>query len=127
VPSRLRELVVLGASKRTRYGLPQPIRGLDRNPEQWDVAQVLYAALRIDDHPGAISIGEPQAEMASRHPIALNERGPRYDTLATDVSATLPAGASAGGEQSKFLAVLDSGEHVLVKFTPPRGTPFGER
>lgn len=190
-----RELVVLGAGKRTRYGLPQPIRGLpaqqplwwtdeagltrrfgtltflagaqvhvsaeggldtltagglpwflaplrlqgflgrewaqrlglDRTPDQWDVAQVLYAALRIDDHPGAISIGEPQAEMASRHPVALDERGPRYDTLATDVSATLPAGSSAGGEQSKFLAVLDSGEHVLVKFTPLRGTPFGER
>lgn len=190
-----RDLVVLGAGKRTRYGLPQLIRGLpaqqplwwtdeagrprrfgtltflagahvhvsaehgldtttrdelpwflaplrlqgflgrewaqrlslDRNPEQWDVEQVLYAALRIDDHPGAISIGEPQDEMAARHPIPLQERGARYDTLAADVSSTLPAGSSAGGEQSKFLAVLGTGEHVLVKFTPPRGTPFGER
>jgi hypothetical protein len=36
-------------------------------------------------------------------------------------------GSSAGGEQPKFLATLESGQHVLVKFSPPRGTPFGER
>ena len=43
------------------------------------------------------------------------------------MTATLPAGSSAGGEQSKFLSALASGERVLVKFSPPRGTPFGER
>jgi hypothetical protein len=101
--------------------------GLDRQPELWDVEQTLYAALRIDDHPGAVSIGEPKAELVSLQPIGLNERAQRYDALAADVSATLPAGSSAGGEQSKFLAALATGERVLVKFTPPRGTPFGER
>lgn len=43
------------------------------------------------------------------------------------MSRTLPAGSSAGGEQPKFLALTEDGRHVLVKFTPPRGTPFGER
>jgi hypothetical protein len=49
------------------------------------------------------------------------------DALAADVASTLPAGSSAGGEQPKFLALLTSGQHVLVKFTPPKGTPFGDR
>ncbi len=50
------------------------------------------------------------------------------DAIAADVTATLPAGSSAGGEQPKFLAMRAAdNQHVLVKFTPPRGTPFGER
>ena len=101
--------------------------GLDRNPEQWDLEQLLYAVLRIDDHPGAISIGELKGEWVPEDPVDIGARGTRYDTLAADVSATLPAGSSAGGEQSKFLSALASGERVLVKFTPPRGTPFGDR
>jgi serine/threonine protein kinase HipA of HipAB toxin-antitoxin module len=53
-----------------------------------------------------------------------------YDRLASNVTQTLPAGSSAGGEQPKFLVHLDSPtgyERLVVKFTPPRGTPFGER
>jgi serine/threonine protein kinase HipA of HipAB toxin-antitoxin module len=49
------------------------------------------------------------------------------DALSASVAGTLPMGSSAGGEQPKFVAQLASGAHVLVKFTPPRGTPFGER
>jgi hypothetical protein len=49
------------------------------------------------------------------------------DRLARDIASTLPAGSSAGGEQPKFLATLDRDRHVLVKFTPPRATPFGDR
>ena len=189
-----KQLVTLGQGKRTRYGLPQPIRGLpaqqplwwtdeqgrttrfgtltllagdrvhvaahgidvlsrgqlpwflaplrlqgflgrewalrlelDSNPEHWGLEQVLYAALRIDDHPGAISIGDIKGELVPEAPVDIGERAARYDTLAADVTATLPAGSSAGGEQSKFLGALASGERVLVKFSPPRDTPFGER
>jgi hypothetical protein len=189
-----RQLIALGRGKRTRYGVPQPIRGLpaqqalwwtdahgeltrfgtltllagervhvsaegiddltherlpwylstlrlqgflgrewaqrldmDRNPEQWRIEQVLYAALRVEDHPGAVSIGEPKSELAPEVSADVATRLQHYDTLAADVSTTLPAGSSAGGEQSKFLARLSTGEHVLVKFSPPRGTPFGER
>lgn len=101
--------------------------GLDRDPEHWPLDQVLFAALRIDDPIGAISLGEPVGELVPEAPVDIAARAAFYDTLAADVAATLPAGSSAGGEQSKFLTGLTSGERVLVKFTPPRGTPFGER
>jgi len=101
--------------------------GLDSNPERWGLEQVLYAAVRIDDHPGAISIGDVKGEFVPEDPVDISARAAHYDTLAADVTATLPAGSSAGGEQSKFLSALASGERVLVKFSPPRGTPFGER
>ena len=47
------------------------------------------------------------------------------------MGVTLPAASSAGGEQPKFLTETtapDGGhQHLIVKFSPPRGTPFGER
>jgi hypothetical protein len=101
--------------------------GLDRDPEHWPLEQTLFAALRIDDPTGAISMGEPTGEIVPEAPIDLAARAAYYDSLAADVTATLPAGSSAGGEQPKFLTGLASGERVLVKFSPPRGTPFGER
>ena len=101
--------------------------GLDRDPERWPLEQILFAALRIDDPTGAISMGERIGETLPEAPIDAAARGAYYDSLAADVTATLPAGSSAGGEQAKFLTGLASGERVLVKFSPPRGTPFGER
>ncbi|MEP7099315.1 MAG: HipA domain-containing protein [Burkholderiales bacterium] len=101
--------------------------GLDRDPERWPLDQLLYAALHIDDAIGAVSLGEAAGEIVPEAPVDPAARAAHYDTLAADVSATLPAGSSAGGEQSKFLTGLASGERVLVKFSPPRGTPFGER
>lgn len=101
--------------------------GLTGDPDEWNLEQVLYAALHVDDAPGAISLGEVQGELPPDMPSDPQQRGALYDALAADVSLTLPAGSSAGGEQAKFLTRLATGEHVLVKFTPPRGTPFGER
>ena len=101
--------------------------GLDRDPERWPLEQLLFAALKIDDPTGALSIGELAGEIVPEAPVDLAARAAHYDSLAANVAATLPAGSSAGGEQSKFLTGLASGERVLVKFTPPRGTPFGER
>ena len=102
--------------------------GLDPDPERWPLEQLLFAALKIDDPTGALSIGEPVGEWVPEAPVELAARAAHYDALAADVTATLlPAGSSAGGEQSKFLTGLASGERVLVKFSPPRGTPFGER
>ena len=102
--------------------------GLDPDPERWPLEQQLFAALKIDDPTGALSMGEPAGEWVPEAPVELAGRAAHYDTLAADVTATLlPAGSSVGGEQSKFLTGLASGERVLVKFSPPRGTPFGER
>jgi hypothetical protein len=102
--------------------------GLSANPDTWALDMSLFAALHLHDAPGAVVLGEPAAPVA-HHPVPMNPRqaGPALDELARDIARTLPAGSSAGGEQPKFLALLESGDHVLVKFTPPRGTPFGER
>jgi hypothetical protein len=95
-------------------------QGLDRDPSRWTLEQQLLAALHSGDGPGALVLGEPLG--APSAPID------NYDAAADDVAATLPAGSSAGGEQAKFLARrVEDGAAVLVKFTPPRGTPFGER
>jgi len=101
--------------------------GLEGDPERWSLEQVLFAASQVEDPTGAISMGEPRGEMVPEAPIDPHERAVHYDMLAANVAGTLPAGSSAGGEQAKFLTALGSGERVLVKFTPPRGTPFGER
>jgi HipA-like C-terminal domain len=96
-------------------------QGLDRDPSRWPVEHQLFAALHTPDAPGALMLGEPRADEPA--PQAID-----YDTLADNVASTLPAGSSAGGEQAKFLTRrADDGAAVLVKFTPPRGTPFGER
>jgi hypothetical protein len=103
--------------------------GLGGDPEQWGLEDVLFSALHLHDASGAVTLGTG-AGTPVPHPRLPTRGRPlqdALDTLATDVSRTLPAGSSAGGEQPKFLAVLESGQHVLVKFTPPRGTPFGER
>lgn len=103
--------------------------GFDANPERWSLAQVLYAAAQLDDMPGALVLGEPprHAVLDTPAPSSAAERLARYDALADDVAGTLPAGSSAGGEQAKFLCTAADGGAELVKFTPPRGTPFGER
>ena len=106
----------------------------DHNPEKWSLAQILYANCQFaHDPPGAISIGEPVGQLVNSvaaNPVA---KAAAYDRDADDVASTLPAGSSAGGEQPKFLAVEDANgdpsavRHLIVKFSPPRGTPFGER
>jgi hypothetical protein len=101
------------------------------DPERWALGSVLYAALHTPDAPGALILGEPSAPpQAARLPDARTQPdalAAELDRRSADVASTLPAGSSAGGEQPKFLAQLADGSHVLVKFTPPRGTPFGER
>lgn len=98
------------------------LQGLDRQPERWSVAQQLFAASVQPDAPGALVVGDPRTSA-----LPPWRTGADLDALAADVAATLPAGSSAGGEQAKFLARRADGQAVLVKFSPPRGTPFGER
>lgn len=98
------------------------LQGLERQPERWSVAQQLFAACAQPDAPGALVVGEPRrSELPPWGGTA------DLDALAADVASSLPAGSSAGGEQAKFLARRADGQAVLVKFSPPRGTPFGER
>ncbi|WP_046111411.1 HipA domain-containing protein [Aquincola tertiaricarbonis] len=101
------------------------VRGLDANPERWSLEQVLATALTLHDAPGAIVLGEPPA--AGRAPVPQPGVSPDLDALADAVAATLPAGSSAGGEQAKFLTHEEAGHPLIVKFTPPLATPFGDR
>lgn len=108
--------------------------GAQGDPDHWNLEMTLFSALHLHDAAGAITVGDASvvqdgAQPASppRLPAGGQALADALDALAVDVARTLPAGSSAGGEQPKFLAVLASGQHVLVKFSPPRGTPFGER
>lgn len=98
--------------------------GIAAYPAGWRLETQLFAALHLHDGPGALTLGE--AAPAPATPAAGDERD-AFDALAADVARTLPAGSSAGGEQPKFLTHGTGGEALLVKFTPPRGTPFGDR
>ncbi len=103
--------------------------GYDANPERWRLDQLLVLLiLQVHDLPGAIRLGDrlPQAQPAA--PMAHDARSVFFDAQAAAVASTLPAGSSAGGEQAKFLCADDQGHnHWLVKFSPPLGTPFGDR
>lgn len=103
--------------------------GLAGDPEQWGLESTLFSALHLHDASGAITLGSLAGSRPAhaRIPDSGDSLNEALDALAFDVAKTLPAGSSAAGEQPKFLAVLESGQHVLVKFTPPRGTPFGDR
>jgi HipA-like C-terminal domain len=107
------------------------LAGTGSDPERWPLATQLFAALQLHDAPGALMMGEPALSASATHkplPTAdMAALAAELDTRSADVAATLPAGSSAGGEQPKFLAMLDTGAHVLVKFSPPLNTPFGQR
>jgi hypothetical protein len=106
----------------------------DNNPEHWSLEQVLFAVLAHEhDNPGAFSLGDGTHGNSANTlaPTDLAARGVYYDSLSQDAAKMVSKGSSAGGEQPKFLATVRSTgghlESLIVKFTPPRGTPFGER
>lgn len=102
--------------------------GLPANPETWDTQLALMAALHTHDAPGALLLGADLAA-SPQPPLRLPADKPEsvLDALAANVAQTLPAGSSAAGEQPKFLAITSQQTPVLVKFSPPLGTPYGER
>lgn len=99
------------------------LHGLPPSPERWSLEQQLFAALHAPDSPGAIVLGE-YAEPTL--PLADPAVPGTHDALAEQLARQLPGTSSAGGEQAKFLARRPDGQPILVKFSPPRGTPFGE-
>ena len=107
--------------------------GFDANPDNWSLAQTLFVNCQhAYDAPGAISGGRPAVEVLVSVPPGVAAKRAAYGKFADDISSTLPAGSSAGGEQPKFLATEMGADNttaqpLIVKFSPPRGTPFGER
>jgi hypothetical protein len=98
--------------------------GLDANPERWRLHHALFAALHTPDAPGALVLGEPKPGELPDLPA---NAGLALDRLSGDTARTFPIGSSAGGEQPKLLVRGADGHPLLVKFSPLRGTPFGER
>lgn len=104
------------------------------DPEHWSLAQVLYMAVNHQsDPPGAFQLGGVRGQLIAETPQDVSLRLAHYDELTRNINKRLPAGSSAGGEQPKFISTVPADgnplhdAHCIVKFTPPRGTPFGER
>jgi hypothetical protein len=102
------------------------------DPETWTAAQTLYLAINHVTHPpGAISIGSHTHHIVPWAPTDVPSRQQYYDVTAANIGKTLPAQSSAGGEQPKFLVEINGDDatyqHLIVKFSPPRDTPFGQR
>ena len=101
------------------------------DPDDWTFAQILYMAINhVNDPVGAFFIGSLETSNFAAPSDTINhalQKTEHYELLATSIGAGLPAGSSAPGEQPKFTARQRSGECFIVKFSPPRGTPFGER
>jgi hypothetical protein len=104
------------------------VLGVSANPETWDSEMALIGALRTRDAPGAMLLGSG-ASSADQASVQLPDANlaAALDATASDLAKNLPAGSSAGGEQPKFLATDAQGDALLVKFSPPLGTPFGDR
>jgi hypothetical protein len=98
------------------------------DPERWSLEQVLYFAVNhVREASGAFAIEGPAGVAHAAVCEAAQSLAQTFDRLAAQVGTSLPAGSSAAGEQPKFLWREPDGPRWLVKFSPPRGTPFGER
>lgn len=98
------------------------------NPDTWSVEEVLVAACQTHDAPGALLLGTSiSTKLDALTKISATDPGPDLDRLSIDVAKTLPAGSSAAGEQPKLLAFNDDGASFIVKFSAPRGIPYGDR
>jgi len=107
------------------------------DPDHWRTEQVLYMAINhAVDPPGALHLGDTTGRFMVEAPrrasaTSLVDAAAQFDAMARTINETLPAASSAGGEQPKFVTKIDAPDgqhkHLIVKFSPPRGTPFGER
>jgi HipA-like C-terminal domain len=99
---------------------------LPSDPAHWSLAQLLHSLTRISDPIGAVAVLSTPARPAHLRIASLAQRDAQFDSLASEDQTLPPAGSSAAGEQPKFVAYI-LGQSCIVKFTPPRGTPFGQR
>jgi hypothetical protein len=119
-------------------GVPStcPEFGLPARVNDWTDEHVLiYLTQRGSDSTGNLIVG---AEALNRYLAAIHspaivparDRPTAYPGFANAAMAGAPPGSSAHGEHPKFTACLADGDqrtHVIVKFSPPRATPVGQR
>lgn len=100
---------------------------LPPDPQLWSLAQILYSAVALIHNPsGAFFLNSYQTKTLAA-PEDGSPLGDYYDQLAQKIGAGSPVGSSAAGEQPKFVVSFRRDRPAIVKFTPPHGTPFGER
>ncbi|MBB3214546.1 hypothetical protein FHW67_003867 [Herbaspirillum sp. Sphag1AN] len=101
--------------------------GLPKQLSEWNDTHILRAMVAHGhDAVGNLLLGELGRErfldMSLPAPIANSARAEVYVHMALQASSGELPGSSAGGEQPKFVAFVDSSEgprHVLVKFSQP--------
>ncbi|RGE47064.1 type II toxin-antitoxin system HipA family toxinoxin YjjJ [Comamonas testosteroni] len=118
----------------SRLSLPQRL-------SDWTDSNVIHALQQSgDDLPGNLLIGEAAEQRFINadvpQPLPLADKLQRYVQLASAAEAGELPGSSAGGEQPKFTAYVQTGEvegdevdaaHVIVKFSSAEDNAVSER
>jgi len=79
---------------------------------------------------GAEALNRTLAAINSPPVVSVKERATKYPALAIDAMTGAPPGSSVNGEHPKFAACLAEDArrtHAIVKFSPQRSTPTGQR
>lgn len=111
--------------------LDLPLRVLDWTDDHF----LTYLTRRGSDSGGDLVVGAEALDRylaAVRSPavVAARDRQARYPALAAAAMAGAPPGSSAHGEHPKFTTCIAEDHrrtHVIVKFSPPRSSPVGQR
>jgi DNA-binding transcriptional ArsR family regulator len=96
---------------------------------------LLYLTQRGADGSGDLVVGIEAlnrflAASSSPTVVSAQNRMTQYPAFAAAAMAGAPPGSSLQGEHPKFTACVADGDrrtHVIVKFSPPRSTPTGQR
>ncbi len=112
-----------------------PQLGLPPSVADWNDNYVLQALCAAGaDEPGDLILGRAALDIFLRHvppvPIAQGDKPRVYGLRALGDSGGQGAHSSAGGEQEKFTAYVQSGTaaaHVIVKFTPEGSDDMARR
>jgi hypothetical protein len=113
-----------------------PELGLPPRVVDWtDEHFLTYLTQRGPDTSGNLIVGVEAlnrylAAVQAPAVVSRRDRVTAYPRLATAAMAGALPGSSAQGEHPKFTACLAEGDrrtHVIVKFSPPRSTPTGQR
>ena len=111
------------------------ILGLPANLSNWNDAHMLHALSKHGhDAVGNLLLGDIARDTflnaPAPEPISMATKGEAYARLAGESSNGDRPGSSAGGEQAKFSAFVETpngSRHVLVKFTIPDQNSLTER
>jgi hypothetical protein len=109
--------------------------GLPVNLKEWNDAHALRALVAHGhDAVGNLLLGDIARDQflssPTPIPVSLNDRGIIYSRLAEEASRGEEPGSSAGGEQPKFTAYVETEngpQHVIVKFNASNQNPVSER